>query len=338
MGNEQKYDLVRHDDVKMSTGRKIRFYELDDEINKDNMKVPSVTTILGLIDNFKDWKEKEKYAFEIMLYAQIVGCLGHWRVQNELSKAWGLGYVDLELNSIQKYHYTQWIEDFPYSEKENGVRSAMEKIVNFYKDWFETFQPIHPYVEKTVRGKTIKDEIPLNPFEYPILSKKYGYAGSIDILASIKIEKRKGSKKIPKRLPICIVDIKTTKNFKQDYKLQCAGYEMGFLEMHPEYTIDDVRILYLPKNTIDWDYSFPKFRKGLEVYRIKWLEKVAEFYMVYGDEEPVCFYKEDILSNIEKYGIELSELEIRSKEDYFYKSGHTGMDVKDKSRFLSGIS
>lgn len=285
--------------ISFKNGTNARIYCVKDAQHGHVSKYPSVTTILNLYNEYESWQERKANAKEILLYAQTTGILGHWRVQNELADKWDIMPVDLELSAEQQKAYGLWNSQFPYDDKEMGIELAMEKIMDMYEQWYDKYHPIHPIHPHT------KQPLNIYPFEIYVYSKKFGYAGSLDIMANILFKNISHN---------CLIDIKTNTTSKLAYKLQCTAYKIAFEENYPQIPIDEIRILHLPKNAVTWNYTFRKWRKPIEYYKPMWLRNLGHFYLQYGDEYPLSLIKEQVLSNIEKEGIDITDQVLTQEE------------------------
>jgi hypothetical protein len=267
-------------------GKKFRIYNF--KTNNHVEKYPSVTSILGTVEKpyLKIWKAKNYgNTDKILAYANTVGTIAHYIVQKELATKWGVRVPQLTLNEEQQTAYNEWREVFPFYDKFISIKDAIEQIKFFMNDWLWDNNPQPPF--RIVNGE--KKDLNIDPFEFTIKCAVYGYAGSIDLLCSIKGRN-------------ILVDIKTNdKDDYDDYFLQTNAYFLGFKEMYPDIPIDAIHILNLPKENKakvkHYRYSFEE----VELNPNKWLNTVKDFYISYGNISPMNEYKDLVLTNIAKF-------------------------------------
>ncbi|WP_372673568.1 hypothetical protein [Acidithiobacillus sp.] len=282
-------------------GKEIRIYNINDKGH-----YPSVTTILDIDNSYMDWSIHVKNAKEILLYAQTVGTIAHWRIQNFLADKWNVPNIDLELSKIQQQKYNEWFNKFPYDTCHFGIELTIEKIMDIFEDWYYTYKPELPLNKKN------KQNLNIYPFEKIIYSHKFCYAGSIDIIASILFKKNK-------RLN-CLLDIKTSDSEKISFKLQTVAYLYALKEIYPEIDIDEIRIIQIQKSIKHYNYFFRKWKKPIEYYWKMWLKLLGLYYLKYGNEYPLSLYKNTVLTNIKNEGIDLSNSEYVSEEELMNES------------------
>lgn len=273
----------------------VRFYLVKNPLNQDISYYPSVTTILSTGKDMFWWYKKEQYAKEITLHANTVGTFAHYKLQAQLASMWGLSPPDLSLSNEQQRALDSWFTEFPFTpsfkkEKPMSFKHCIDKIDMIVGDWIFQMKP-KPPIQSNGR------EYNIYPFEIKNWSDRYGYAGSMDVLASLERYNNENY----------VVDIKTNDKQPDDYYMQCTAYQIGVLEQHPDLVIKGIKILNLPKDEpkkgCDFDYRFtdPPANKD---YRKMWLHKVFEFYNKYGDTYPLNLHKERILKNLKEDGIE----------------------------------
>ncbi len=267
-------------------GKRFRLYVFRNQTHTE--KYPSVTSILSTVEKpyLKIWKAKNGGNVDkILVYSNTVGTMAHYIVQKELANRWGVRVPQLTLNPEQQKAYNEWRDGFPFYEKFISIKDAIEQIKFFMNDWLWDHNPQPPF--RIVNGE--KKELHIDPFEFKIKCMIYGYAGSIDVLCSIKGRN-------------ILVDIKTNdKDDHEDYFLQTNAYFLGFKEMYPDVPIDAIHILNLPKESKakvkHYRYSFEE----VELNPTKWLNTVKDFYTTYGDLVPMNEHKNRILGNIDKF-------------------------------------
>lgn len=113
------------------------------------------------------------------------------------------------------------------------VHDACERImkgetISFYNDelqtenykLFEEWLPITRFVDAY-------RELEIQPIliEQTIYSQEYGYAGTLDLLCTLKPDKNKNER------VVAIVDLKRSSGVYTDYHLQLASYQKAFIEM-----------------------------------------------------------------------------------------------------------
>jgi PD-(D/E)XK nuclease superfamily len=182
-------------------------------VDNNNREYPSVTTILGStlatgpwLDTWKDKMRREKFheQYEIRALEQ------------------GDGRVDV---------YDVFDESLAYP---NVYRNSKGDLGTFYHKVIEAYlnaEPVESYVRADKRVESVlksisewEEKMQLVPVkvEHYIASKKYGYAGTIDLVAEQTIDGRK---------QLVLIDFKTGST-RDDQLMQLAAYSMAY---HEEY-------------------------------------------------------------------------------------------------------
>lgn len=270
----------------------IRLYKVPDQCN--NIKrYPSVTSICGIETDMSQWHKKEKHWQEIVLYANTVGTFGHYKIQCDLAQEWGVMNPPLEFSPDQQKAFNQWMNHFPFKRTESTIQDATEKIMLLYEEWKHHYNPQHPYYIIHNQSRLAN----VYPFEIKIKSHRFGYAGSIDIIAALLHKTYTKPKNT-------IIDIKTNDSESHKYDLQIYAYYLTFKDNYPEIPIDDYRILHVPKDTEHYEYIFNSLKDDERDLKNQWLSCIAEFYIKYGDDlDALKEIKPHVLSELKKEGI-----------------------------------
>lgn len=241
-----------------------RFYEIDGEL------LPSVTTILQVIAKpyLVPWAAKLERELCLTVADQVfadfeVGALllgdgvtfgdeirdrlGRMRAhQKEMDKACDIGseiheYIEAVLRR-QLYKVATW-PDRPDRE-ETAV------AVNAWHDWAVKVGLKPLYIEETV------------------YSKRHGYAGTMDTLATLTDE-RTGER------VTALIDWKSSKGLYNEYKLQNAAYAVAWTEMKGRIDVTRGLIVRLPKDPKD------KLLKTDRPFELCWVEPANELFPVF---------------------------------------------------------
>ena len=274
-----KCDVLGRENVTLKGGQSIRLYEINDG---NHTKLPSVTTVAHNGPEppyLKKWRDNYQYWKEYLLYTAIVGTVSHWRVQSNLAKEWDIPPPDLELSVEQRNMFNKWADAFPYPNKKQvlGVDRAVKLVSTVFEEWREKYNPQLPLQSNGT---------PFNiyPFEILVYSMRYYYAGSVDLVCSIN-----GIN--------WLIDIKTSNNMDQTYKLQLTAYYLALTERYPTINIKKMAIINIPQYEMEWNFT------EAAVLKEDWLEKVRDFYLEHGNEKPMSFHRPAVLQNLKEDGI-----------------------------------
>jgi hypothetical protein len=281
----------------MKDKKSFRFYEIPSKI-QNIMYYPSVTAICGYESDFTSWYSSEKNWREIQLFANTVGTFLHYKIQSYLANKWEIMRPPLDFSPIQQNAFNNWFDKFQYHPKsqnnEMGIRETTEKIMLLFEEFSYDYQPQPP---KQLINGTMQDAN-LYPFEIKLHSERFGYAGSMDIITSLRLRNESGIYKN------YILDLKTTYTDSTKYDLQLIAYYLAFRDIYPNIPIDEIGILYLAKDTKNYKYKFTTYDdKEMKQNRIKWLNTVKKFYLAYGENYPLTLSRNRILENIKNEGI-----------------------------------
>lgn len=259
-------------------------------ITEDKVHLPSVTSIANFIEKewLSKWRANNEHWADILLYAGTVGTMSHWRFGNDLAEEWGLPTETLELNPQQQKALEMWGDNFPFDSKRQGIEDAVSINYATFIEWKEKFQPKPPFIIlKNGKKRTAN----IHPIEKLIFSKKFGFAGSLDLLCSIY------DKQLSKDINI-INDFKTNFEVYPSYQLQLTGYKLGLLEMYPNMVIDKLYITNISSVQQNWNFTPQMYNKR------KWLENVLQFYILNENIPDLRNHAQKMITNIE------SELDI----------------------------
>lgn len=196
-----------------------RFYE-----PREGIFYPSATTILSVMPMSKWFKEylqnhTKEEADKLLKKAGLQGSKIHHTIdfilRGDVIKQTGFTEEQLFKTSLitDNNHGNKELLDYlkkPFTEKE-------DRMMRGFYNWHELYKP-----------KTLNSEL-------QIFSDKFKYAGTLDWVGEISIDKKitKGKRKgdIIKEKVICIIDWKSGKNIYESYNMQISSYLHAYNEM-----------------------------------------------------------------------------------------------------------
>jgi len=205
MGSEYmiKDDILKlNDPVSYNKGGH-RFYEIH-ELQDNEMKTfhyPSVTSILSLVPspNLEIWKQKTKNHQSIMLNSALKGNMIHHKVASFLAEKFDLAPPSNPLSSRQKELLVKIMLD---DKKYEQLQLEINLSFSLFMDWYKKERPEVYAVES------------------PVHSHLYQYAGTIDLIASV-------------RKAWYIIELKTNDYMHEKYKYQASAYQVAWKEFGP---------------------------------------------------------------------------------------------------------
>ncbi|MHA1449606.1 MAG: PD-(D/E)XK nuclease family protein [Candidatus Hodarchaeales archaeon] len=180
-------------------------------------KVPSVSTVLNTMPSkgLEAWKKRllaKKIDPERRLrYTAIRGTVIHSKIANHFKANLNEKQDSLEFsNPADMEFYTALKNDKKFNEEVNrGMDIFMEKFLSDHE--------VQPYK---------------NGVEFPVVSKDYRFAGTVDLLAVVDGY-------------ITIIDFKTSKRVIKKHELQCAAYAQAFSESYG-FQVENTAVVSFP--------------------------------------------------------------------------------------------
>ncbi|MHA2296191.1 MAG: PD-(D/E)XK nuclease family protein [Candidatus Hodarchaeales archaeon] len=173
-----------------------RFYET--EIGR----LPSVSTVLSVLPapGLKRWRKKLANhgvdPVKRLQYSAIRGTVIHAEIANHFCRMTGGKVQPLEFSKFEdQKRYEELKEDTKFQEE-------VDRGMNMFKNKFLEDHEIVPYK---------------NGIEFPVLSRDYNYAGTVDLLAVVDGY-------------ITLIDFKTSKAIHDKHEIQVAAYANAFKE------------------------------------------------------------------------------------------------------------
>jgi len=220
--------------------------------HEGNIPFVSVTTVLGVIG-----KPALQYWFGKEVYKAMVNDPG-------LSEKEALSAPYVTSKAAMKRGTTVHAIVENYVDNKDYVDSASEEFKPYAKAFYNW----------------VKDfDVEILEHEKTVLSHKYGYAGTMDLIVKFRNSGR-----------IMIIDIKTGKDIYDDYFLQLSAYKQGLEEV--EGIKADMGILLLPTNAAgkstgkykfqEADYCFNEFLSAKTLWEWKNAETIESVGYIKG--------------------------------------------------------
>lgn len=220
------------EEVRLYNGKvSITFYPTSHQYRLNGKVIPSVTTVIGLIDKSR----------QLLIWAE--------NLARDYFKA-NAGCINLEIaeQAITQYKY---IRDTT-AQQGKDIHSICEMFVRHIL--FNEPEPNLDNLEpETINGFSAflkwynANDVEFLQTEKLVYSRKYNYCGTLDLIA-----------KVNNITLLC--DIKSGKDIYPNFWIQLAAYKNAYLEEHKKETIDGFAILHFDKITSD----FTVYERGLD--------------------------------------------------------------------------
>ena len=218
--------------IEVKKGYSIKFSEGIHQYRDDKGVVPSVTTIIGILNKpaLMGWAARITAEYLIKQIPRIKS-----------------GKVKFTVQEANRLYSLARTESMRESKKAMAIGTKVHAAVERY---IKTGKGLKGRVNKQVKNAfdaflVWKEEVGIGSVvavEQVIYSKKHGYAGTLDLAVNLR---REGEKEYS----LYIVDLKSSKAFYEpDMPMQVAAYAYALMEMS-DVKVDGIGILRLDKET-----------------------------------------------------------------------------------------